>query len=202
MKRLAGGVFVEQRAHDHLRHEVYRHHVELLLRGDGNYGQLALEIQLERIIERVERCRKPCGRIAHDLRRTYNARWNCVERGTYELLGAEFTLLIQTVEAFVYELAFEDKSLARSGHVRSRNVHEPLKATDSHALAGEEQDVERSVHIHLAEALCRFVYADFGSGVNDVRNALRERVVCVCLHPQTLDANVAAHDLYALPHLT
>ena len=177
MERLVDSARIDKRRNDHTRHEIDRHQVQLLLRRYGNYRQLAFQVQLQRIVQRVERSGEARFRISHDLRRAHDACRDKRHGVAYELLGAELAALVQAAETNVHQFVFAHEPLARARHIRCRHVHKALQSTSPHACIGKQQHIQRAVYVHLAETPRRLVHADFRRCMHNVSYVTGKRFV-------------------------
>ena len=200
MERPARRFGFQRGTHHDPRDIIDRHHHELLPRRNRHQGQLALQIELQGVVQRVERGRETRSGVADDLRWPHDGHGEAPPASAHQLLGAEFALFIQAVESRIHQVIFGNRAHAHAGHIRRRNVDEALEAPAAARRIGKQQHVRRAVDIHRGESRRRFVHADFGRHMHDMRDLAGEFPVSRRIEAQSLLRDIAGDGNDALSH--
>ncbi len=190
------GARVVEQPHDRIGDVVDRHDVHPQSGAHGHDMRALREVVAKRQVEGVERRDLAGSRVADDHGRAHHGD----REGGHLLAHEPFRLvlrpLVVVLEAEpVAEVVLADLAAAAAGHVRRRDVEQPLEPVIRVNRSSERERVRRSPHVRPAQVLERCVEADGRGRVHDVREPADERRVGVRREPERRMRHIARHDL-------
>ena len=183
---------VARHADDRVGHMIDRNDVRAEVRAHREDPEPPRHVEAERCVDRVERRDRAALGVSDDHGGTSDRDREFVHRGSSEHLALVLASLVRTREPEpIRGWPFLDRPLPFSGHVRRRDVHEPVEPVVPVDLAGELEDVTHSLHVRGPEVVDRRVEAQVGRRMDHDVDPADQLTMNVVGHPEGGRAHVA-----------